>query len=177
MRQVAIVSVLALVLAAACTPAGEQPPSTTTATQTNTPSLTAAGEATQASRLEMNDNLAWAASVVELGALTHESNSGVKLFGLAGGDPAMNGLQTYLAFYESPAEGHQVFELGNFLDYRVLAEAPGRVDLEIQESTMDEASGTIGSRTRYVMITWTEGADGVPPMTITVTPAQQATSR
>jgi hypothetical protein len=85
----------------------------------------------------------------------------------------MNGLHTYLAFYESPPEGWRAFQLGDFLDYRVLSEAPGRVDLEIHESTMNQDTGEIGSHTRYVIVTWAEGADGVPPMTISVTPAER----
>lgn len=114
----------------------------------------------------------WAASVVELTPLTHQGDRTVKLFGTAGGDPAMNGLYTQIAFFDSPAEGWRVFRIGDFLDYRLLSESPGRVDLEINESTMDEASGDIGSRKRRIIIGWAVATDGAAPATVTVTPAQ-----
>ncbi|MBX9802747.1 MAG: hypothetical protein K2Y04_08285 [Caulobacteraceae bacterium] len=84
----------------------------------------------------------------------------------------MNGLYTHVAFFDSPAEGWRVFRIGDFLEYRVLSEAPGRVDLEINERTMDEATGNIGSRTRRIIVGWAQGADGAVPATVTVTPAQ-----
>ncbi len=114
----------------------------------------------------------WAASVVELTPLSRQGDRTVKLFGTAGGDPAMNGLYTHVAFFDSPAEGWRVFRIGDFLDYRVLSESAGRVDLEIDESTMDEATGTIGSRTRRVIVGWALAADGSVPATVTIAPAQ-----
>ena len=113
-----------------------------------------------------------AASVVSLDALKNQGSLTAKLFGTAGGDPAMNGLYTYLAFFQDPAEGWRVFRLGDVLGYRVLSEAPGRVDLEIRESTMDEAAGAIGERTRHVIVGWAVAADGSVPPTVTVTPAR-----
>lgn len=113
-----------------------------------------------------------AASVVSLDELKAQGQMTVKLFGTAGGDPAMNGLYTHLAFFQSPAEGWRVFRLGDFLEYSVLSETPGRVDLEIEESAMDEATSTIGSRTRRVIVGWAVAADGSAPPTVTVTPAQ-----
>lgn len=117
-------------------------------------------------------NLQWSASVVKLDALKDQGDLAVKLFGTAGGDPAMNGLYTYVAFFVSPAEGWAVFKIGDFLDYTVLDEAPGHVDLEIEESVMDEASGQISSRKRRVIVGWTAGADGAAPAAVTVTSAQ-----
>ncbi|MDP1912611.1 hypothetical protein [Brevundimonas sp.] len=133
--------------------------------------LTAAGPAATV-QPDAGEGQQWAAGVVELTQLTHQGDRTVKLFGTAGGDPAMNGLYTHVAFFDSPAEGWRVFRIGDFLDYRVLSEAPGRVDLEIDESTMDEASGNIGSRTRRVIIGWALATDGSAPATVTVTPAQ-----
>ncbi len=123
-------------------------------------------------RPDADPNQQWAAAVVELTPLTRQGDRTVKLFGTAGGDPAMNGLYTHVAFFDSPAEGWRVFRIGDFLDYRVLSESPGRVDLEIDESTMDEASGNIGSRTRRVIVGWALATDGSAPATVTVTPAQ-----
>jgi len=133
--------------------------------------LTAAGPAATV-QPDTEEGNQWAAAVVELTPLTRQGDSTVKLFGTAGGDPAMNGLYTHVAFFDSPAEGWRVFRIGDFLDYRVLSEAPGRVDLEINESTMDEATGNIGSRTRRVIVGWAVATDGSVPATVIVTPAQ-----
>lgn len=163
-----VIATAALSALIACTPAA--PEKTEPATPAATAALTASeGAPTSVQPAEVTDNLAWAASVVQLDNLTNEANGGVKLFGLAGGDPAMNGLHTHLSFYENPAEGNVVFSLGDFLSYRVLSEAPGRVDLEIRENTLTD--GDIGTQTRYAIVTWTETADGAPT-SITVTPAQ-----
>jgi hypothetical protein len=121
---------------------------------------------------DTDPNQQWAASVVELTPLTHQGDRTVKLFGTAGGDPAMNGLYTHVAFLDSPAEGWRVFRIGDVLGYRLLSEAPGRVDLELTESTMDEASGDIGSRVRRVIVGWSVATDGSVPATVTVTPAR-----
>ena len=120
--------------------------------------LTAAGPAATV-QPDADEGQQWAAAVVELTPLTRQGDHTVKLFGTAGGDPAMNGLYTHVAFFDSPAEGWRVFRIGDFLDYRVLSESPGRVDLEIDESTMDEASGNIGSRTRRVIVGWALATD------------------
>ena len=133
--------------------------------------LTAAGPAAIV-QPDADEGQQWAASVVELTPLTRQGDRTVKLFGTAGGDPAMNGLYTHVAFFDSPAEGWRVFRIGDFLDYRVLSESPGRVDLEINESVMDEATGDIGSRTRRIIVGWAVATDGSVPATVTVTPAQ-----
>lgn len=117
-------------------------------------------------------NVQWAASVVELDMLTRQGGPTVKLFGTAGGDPAMNGLYTDIAFFKSSAEGWTVFRVGDFLDYTVLSESPGRVDLKVEESVMDDATGQIGRRERRLIVAWTPGADEAPPASITVTPAR-----
>ena len=121
---------------------------------------------------EADAALQQAAAVVRLDQLAGQGPLAAKLFGTAGGDPAMNGLYTHLAFFQGPAEGWRVFRLGDVLDYRILSQRAGRVDLELQESAMDEATGRIGSRTRRVIVAWPIAADGAAPATITVTPAQ-----
>lgn len=117
-------------------------------------------------------NIQWAASVVRLDLLKAQGGATVKLFGTAGGDPAMNGLYTHIAFFKSSAEGWSVFRIGDVLDYEILSEAPGRVDLRLEESMLDEATGQIGSRERRVIVSWTPGADEAPPASISVTPAR-----
>ncbi|MBX9614119.1 MAG: hypothetical protein K2X25_00865 [Caulobacteraceae bacterium] len=118
---------------------------------------------------EADDSLMSAASVVRVDPV---GDSGAKLFGTAGGDPAMNGLATYIAFFTSPGDGWVIYSLGDILDYTVLSSSAGRVDLDLHESTMDEATGEIGSRHRKVIVSWTPGDDGAPPTGVTVTPAQ-----
>jgi hypothetical protein len=146
---------------------GSTPPSPPRPRVIVRPPLVGSGPA-QPLTLEANDDLQWAASVVKLQTVAGGS---AKLFGLGGGDPAMNGLQTYIAFLESPAEGWRVYPVGDILDFTVLNEAAGRVDLEISESTMDPATQQIGSRTRRIIVAWTAPADGVPT-SVTITPAR-----
>lgn len=116
--------------------------------------------------------LQWSASVVRLDQLSRQGETTVKLFGTAAGDPAMNGLYAHVAFFYSPAEGWRVFRIGDVLDYRIRSETPGRVDLEVEESVMDPATQRIGSRKRRMIVAWTPGPGGAPPVSITVTPAR-----
>ena len=94
-----------------------------------------------------------------------------KLFGTAGGDPAMNGLYAYIAFFVSPAASWTIYRLGDVLDYTVLSSSPGRVDLDIHESTMNDATGEVGSRHRKVIVQWSLSSEADPPTSVTVTPA------
>ena len=129
--------------------------------------LTASG-APQTLAPESDAMLQTAASVVELTPLEGQN---AKLFGTAGGDPAMNGLYVHIAFYIDAAEGWRVFRLGDFLDYRVLRVAPGVVDLELTESVMDSATQQIGSQKRRMIVGWTAGENGAAPTAVTVTPS------
>lgn len=133
--------------------------------------LAASGEPSTLAPSDVGESLNGAVSVVRVNDLTLEVNGGIKLFGTAGGDPAMNGLYTYIAFYENPAEGWRVFQLGDFLDYRILSETPSRLDLELQESVYDEASGNISSRTRHIIVTWTRDDRHNPPSELTISAA------
>lgn len=165
-----LVAISASVALAACTLAA--PVSETAALGGARTTLTASGDAQTAQALPASDTLEWAASVVRVDVLEHqEGSAGVKLFGLAGGDPAMNGLYTHLAFFQGPADPWRVFRIGDFLEYRVLSDSPGRVDLAITESVMDTETGEIGSQQRHIIVTWTPGAGGTAPDSITITPA------
>jgi hypothetical protein len=121
---------------------------------------------------EAEEQLGWAASVVRVDFAPDQNFLTVKLFGLAGGDPAMNGLYTYIAFSSGPHEGWRVFRIGDFLDYSILSAAPGRIDLELRESTMNSETSEIGARTRRVIVSWTPGGENASPTTVAVTPAQ-----
>lgn len=118
---------------------------------------------------ETDESLMSAASVVRIDWV---AAGGAKLFGTAGGDPAANGLYTYIAFFTSPGDGWVIYSLGNILDYTVLASEIGSVDLDIHETTFDEATGELGSHHRKVIVSWTPGDDGEPPTNVMITPAQ-----
>ncbi|MBN8528573.1 MAG: hypothetical protein J0M36_05015 [Caulobacterales bacterium] len=117
---------------------------------------------------ETDAGLQTAASVVELTTLEGQD---AKIFGTAGGDPAMNGLYVHIAFFIDPAQGWRIFRIGDFLDYRVLRAAPGVVDLELTESVMDAATQQIGSQKRRIIVRWTPGEGGAAPSAVTVTPS------
>ena len=122
-----------------------------------------------------DDYLQSAASVVEVHPLDERTGLDGKIFGLAGGDPAMNGLQTYLAVYRSPADGWRVYQIGDFLSFKVLGQSRGQVDLEVEESTLDEATTTIGKRTRRIIVAFTvppgDGSGEDQPVAVRVIPA------
>lgn len=118
-----------------------------------------------------DDTLQWAASVVRVDVVPNQQDGFAKMFGAAGGDPAMNGLYTYVAFFRGPAEGWRVFRIGDFLDYRIVAAAPGQIDLEIRESVMDPQTSDIGARTRRLIVSWDASARDAPA-TIEVAPAR-----
>lgn len=123
-------------------------------------------------RPDPDENLQWVASVIQIDELRNQGNLTAKLFGTGGGDPAMNGLYTYLAFFESPADGWRVFRLGDFLGYRIVSETHGRVAIEVRESVMNERTGAIGSRARRLLIGWTARAGDQPPASVSVTAAR-----
>lgn len=167
MRPFAVIPVVLSLVAC-----GEQEPSAPAevAPEVAQAALTAAGPAVTVTP-DADANLQWAASVVRVDDLARQGDRTVKLFGVGGGDPAMNGLQTYVAFFQSPADGWAVFPVADVLEYRILSDAPGRVALELTESHMDDASGEIGSRIRRVIVGWAPSA-GSPPLSVTVTPAR-----
>ena len=116
-----------------------------------------------------DDNLQWAASVVQLVPIEDQS---AKVFATAGGDPAVNGLYTYVAFFAGPADGWQVYRLGDFRSFDVRAITPGRIDLNITEDAVDPASGDIVQTTRRAIVRWTPGRGDAPPTGVTLTAAR-----
>lgn len=153
-------------------PGPPQRPSTPpTATPTPGGALVEAGQAVVL-QPETDDALQTAAAVVALDYLPDQGDLTAKVFGTAGGDPAMNGLYTYIAFFHSSAEGWRVFRIGDYLDYQIQAVSAGRVELRLGESVMDQATSEIGSRQTAIILTFTPGPDGAVPETVTVTPAR-----
>lgn len=136
------------------------------------PALIAAGDAVPVEP-DTDASQQWSAAVVRVDYLENQGyQSTIKLFGTAGGDPAMNGLYTHLAVFEGVADGWRVFRIGDFLDYRVMADAPGRLDLEVRESVLNPATDEISDRTRRLIITWTPAGPEGAPETIAIAPAR-----
>lgn len=146
------------------------PPTATPAIAPPVAPLTPSGHGLPVKALP-GDNLQAYASVVEVHALTEATGMDGKIFGVAGGDPAMNGLQTWIAFYRNPAEGWWVYQIGDFLSFKILNQYSGRVDLEVEESTMDQATGTIGTRTRRMILGFNVGPAEEQPVILRITPA------
>jgi hypothetical protein len=137
------------------------------------PFVMAGGEPQTWEPLAEDDPAMAALAVVKFNDLPNVSNiSAVRVFGTGSGDPAMNGLKVYLAFV-SPHD-QRAFLLGDFLDYRVIAASPGRIDLEYDEDFMlaDEPQ----RRTVRTIVSWTEKAQEPSPnpefpSTVTMSPA------
>jgi hypothetical protein len=135
--------------------------------------LVAGGPAVTPPEYRYASNLAGA--IDSLDYLTNQGGKGVKLLGLASRDVHVNGLRTYIAVYVSMGEGWRAFPVGDFLDYRILSDSPGRIDLEVDHSVWDEAIGDFVTGTRRIIVGWTltasdDGRDD-PTVTVTITPA------
>lgn len=90
-----------------------------------------------------------------------------KLFSTAGGDPAINGLYTYIAIWTDTDQWSQVFQIGDFNSWEVVEEAPGRVVLKVSRSWVEESSGDIKTAEEHLILKIP--AEGVT--TLEVTPA------
>lgn len=153
------------------------PTATTTPSEVKTaaPFVAADGQPETRPPLAQEDPGVTALGVAKFNDLPNISKvASVRVFGMGGGDPAMNGLKTYLAFV-SPHDARG-FLLGDFYDYRVIAASPGRIDLEIDEHVMSDTN-EIAQRTRRVIVSWTEtpqkeSPNPEYPSTVTVTPAK-----
>ena len=83
------------------------------------------------------------ASVTEVTWIESAEN-GAKIYSTAGGDPAINGLYTFLAIPgESPDMGWRVFQIGDFNSWKVAEQTKDHVILEVSRSWVDQASGEI----------------------------------
>lgn len=86
--------------------------------------------------------------IVRFDAVPDQSGGGfVRLIGTAGGDPAANGLMTYLVI--STAHDSWVYTIGNIIDYRIKGVGDGRLDLEIDETTIAD-NGDMNTATRKI---------------------------
>jgi hypothetical protein len=95
-------------------------------------------------------------------------NIDAKLFSVAGGDPAINGLLTHIAFPpETPDETWSVFRVGDFESWKVVEQGPGRVVLQVRVSRIDPSSGNPVTGDKKLIVNFTSGENP----TVMVTPA------
>ena len=114
-----------------------------------------------------DQNLEYAASVAQIDMVTNQPGNSVKMFAFAGGDPAVNGFQTYLAFYADLDVGWVTFRIGDFLGYRILSATAGRINVEVRENYMN--GDEVATRVRRFNLRWTPGQDDAPPATVSMT--------
>jgi hypothetical protein len=91
----------------------------------------------------------------------------VKLFSTAGGDPAINGLYTYLAMYVQPEGWSRIFMIGDFNSWDVVEESPTRVVLKVSRSWVEDGTGDIKTKEEKLILDVPATPDGA----LKVTPA------
>ena len=138
-------AILACALAlAACQPAAETPaapaePAAPAAPAT--PTVEPAKPSGPAKAVEAEDDHFPEAYVTDV---HHIKDADFKVFSTAGGDPAVNGLYTYLARYNDDERGWtQVYMLGDFNSWEIVEESPTRIVLKVSRSWVEQESGDI----------------------------------
>jgi len=96
-----------------------------------------------------------------------EGADGAKIFSTAGGDPAINGLYTYLALFTAAEGWTRVFQIGDFNAWEVVEESAERVTLRVSRSWIEEGSGDVKTADEYLIVALPDGQ----ATTIEVTPA------
>lgn len=164
MKYAAFAAALAL---AACQPAAEKTvagapaepaaaaPQAAPAAKPSGPSHTVAAEAE-------SEGLSGAASVTDIHLV---KDADVKLFSTAGGDPALNGLYTYLAVFTPPEGWTRIYMIGDFNSWEVIEESPTRVVLKVSRSWIEERSGDIKTADEKLILDVPQ--DDVTPLTVT----------
>ena len=141
MRLAILAGALAL---AACQPATETPaapaePAAPAAPAT--PTVEPAKPSGPAKAVEAEDDHFPEAYVTDV---HHIKDADFKVFSTAGGDPAVNGLYTYLARYNDDERGWtQVYMLGDFNSWEIVEESPTRIVLKVSRSWVEQESGDI----------------------------------
>jgi hypothetical protein len=97
----------------------------------------------------------------------HIKDADFKIFSTAGGDPAMNGLYTYLAAFTPPDGWTRVYMLGDFNSWEVIEESPTRVVLKISHHVLDEPTGDIKTVEEKLIV----DLPATPETPVQVTPA------
>lgn len=134
---------LALLALAACAP---KPAASATSSETPTPlpSLTVApaeapatpsGPATPVKAGKLDASAAFVSDVKWL-----KSNMGAKVFSVGAPDPEINGLLTYLGVFEGVGGGWRTYLLGNFSDWMIAEDAPGKVVVRVRREWVDPST-------------------------------------
>jgi hypothetical protein len=72
------------------------------------------------------------------------SETGAKIYSTAGGDPAINGLYTFIAIAsDEPGGGWRVFQIGDFNSWKIGEQTKDHIILAVSRSWVDQASGDI----------------------------------
>ena len=165
MKYAAFAAVLAL---AACQPAAEKPaeaanptPEATQPAAAVTPVKPSGPARTVAVEAESED-LSGAASVTDIHFV---KDADVKLFSTAGGDPAINGLYTYLAIYTQPDGWNRIYMIGDFNGWDVIEESPTRVVLKVSRSWIEEGTGDVKTADEKLILDVPQ--DETTPLTVT----------
>jgi hypothetical protein len=127
----------------ACTPKV-----TPSAPATKSVTLVASNEAAGTAPLETQEHVQQAAGVVAVYDLKAD---GAKIFTTAGGDPAINGLYTYLAVFGDVETGWQIYQIGDFNDIAIVSDDGKQVGLKISKSAIKD-DGNIATAESYVLV-------------------------
>jgi hypothetical protein len=149
MRLAILAGALAL---AACQPAAEAPakPAEPAAPAAPVAAVESAKPSGPAKAVEAEDDHFPEAYVTDV---HHIKDADFKIFSTAGGDPAVNGLYTYLARYNEDERGWtQVYMLGDFNSWEVVEESATRVVLKVSRSWAEQESGDIKTADEKLII-------------------------
>jgi hypothetical protein len=92
--------------------------------------------------------------------------TGVKIFATVGGDPAINGLYTYVSRFEPPDE-MEVYKIGDFEEYTLESHTATEAVLAVRQSRIDE-KGEVVTESRRIIVSLPQSGG----KEITVTPAK-----
>lgn len=165
MRYLAVTA--AALALAACQPAAEAPAKPAEPAAAETPVAAAAAEPAKpsgpAKDIEAEDDHFPEAYVTDV---HHIKDADFKIFSTAGGDPAINGLYTYLARYNEDERGWtQVYMIGDFNEWEVVEESATRVVLKVSRSWVEQESGDIKTAEEKLILDLP--ADGATPLKVT----------
>lgn len=143
--------------------AGCSPAQDSAQAQTQAAPAEPAGPAQTVALIEEASDAAYVTEVTYLSVTDRTA----KIYSTAGGDPALNGLYTFIAVFGDPWEGWRVFQIGDFNSWRVEQDLGDRVVLAVSRSWMGD-DGEIQTADERLIVQVPTARD----QTITVTPAR-----
>lgn len=161
MRTLILVAALGL---AACGPVVINGSSEDGEAETAQAPATASGPPVQAALLAGDHPEAWVTDMVVLS----DASNGAKVYSVAGGDPAINGLYTYIASYDTnePGGAWRVFQIGDFNSWSVAEDRGTEVVLAVSRSFMGDNGDIQTADERYIV-----SVPDADDTSITITPA------